>query len=105
MVLPYCRFLIREKKNKKDPCGFIRKSLWSNCTFLPAGIVSNSIIPRFHSYFKFYLQEKYPQPKPEVFSRKDVMENQVNVNSSRVQGLHLTVRLALERTALMVRGI
>ena len=41
------------------------------------------------------MQEKYPQPKPEVFSqRKDMMENQVNVNSSRVQGLHLTVRLA-----------
>ena len=34
-----------------------------------------------------------------------MMENQVNVNSSRVQVLHLTVRLALERTALMVRGI
>lgn len=34
-----------------------------------------------------------------------MMENKVNVNSSRVQGLHLTIRIAWERTALMVRGI
>ena len=47
------------------------------------------------------MQEKYPQPKPEVFSRKDVMENQVNVNSSHTQVLLLTARLAWERTALV----
>ena len=84
MVLPYCRFQNRAK-NKKGPCGFIRKSLFGGIArFYQPGLLASPLyhnsIPQFRSDFKFYLQEKYPQPKPEVFfQRKDMMENQENV--------------------------
>ena len=70
MVLTYFYFLIR-KKNKKRPLRFYpQEPLEELHVSIQPGLLAIDIIPHFHSYFKFYLQEKYPQPKPEVFSRK-----------------------------------
>ena len=64
------------QKNKKRPLRFYpQEPLEELHVSIQPGLLAIDIIPHFHSYFKPYLQEKDPQPKPEVFSqRKDVYD-------------------------------